>query len=134
MPLGRCKEKLMRSSTRIAGASLLLALTFAPRSAYAAVTGAIEGTVTDQASGKRLAGITVTVTSPALQGEQTEFTDGGGHYIITELPPGEYMVRFYFADKNVERPGVYVQADKTLAVNVAFPTQQAAGKTYVLHS
>ena len=125
----------MRTSTasRIAGTALLLALSLAPRSAYAAVTGAIEGTVTDQASGKRLAGVTVTVTSPALQGEQTEFTDETGHYIITELPPGEYMVRFYFGDKNVERPGVNLQADKTLAVNVAFPTQQTTVKTYVIH-
>ena len=126
----------MRTSTasRIAAATLLSALTFfAPRNARAAVTGAIEGTVTDQASGKRLAGITVTVTSPALLGEQTEFTDETGHYIITELPPGEYMVRFYFGDKNVERPGVNLQADKTLAVNVAFPTQQATVKTYVIH-
>src|SRR5262249_3237010 len=73
------------------------------------------------------------VTSPALQGEQTEFTDPSGHYIITELPPGEYLVRFYFADKNVERPGVFVQADKTLAVNVAFPTEKASIKTYVIH-
>src|SRR5882672_12503230 len=109
------KEIRMRSLLRIAGGALLLTLALVPRTAHAAVTGTIEGTVTDQASGKRLAGITVTVTSPALQGEQTEFTDGGGHYIITGLPPGEYLVRFYFADKNVERPGVYVQADKTLA-------------------
>src|SRR6476661_3963712 len=126
------KETSMRSLTRIAGGVLLLALALAPRSAHAAVTGSIEGTVTDQGTGKRLAGITVTVTSPALQGEQTEFTDPSGHYIITELPPGEYLVRFYFADKIVERPGVFVQADKTLAVNVAFPMEKAAVKTYVI--
>ena len=98
----------MRSLTRIAGGLLLLALALAPRAAHAAVTGTIEGTVTDQATGKKLAGVTVTVTSPALQGEQTEFTDAGGHYIITELPPGEYMVRFYFSNIHVERPGVFV--------------------------
>jgi hypothetical protein len=123
----------MRSFMRIAGAALMLAFALGPRTAAAAVTGAIEGTVTDQASGKRLAGVTVTVTSPALQGEQTEFSDPLGHFIITELPPGEYLVRFYFADKNVERPGVFVQADKTLAVNVAFPTQEASVRTYVIH-
>ena len=89
---------------RIAALALIVAVTFAPRSARAAVTGAIEGTVTDQGTGKRLAGITVTVTSPALQGEQTEFTDPSGHYIITELPPGEYLVRFYFADRSSSVP------------------------------
>src|SRR6184192_588727 len=124
------KETSMRSLTRIAGGVLLLALALAPRPAYAAVTGSIEGTVTDQATGKRLAGVTVTVTSPALQGEQTEFTDAGGHYILTELPPGEYLVRFYFSNINVERPGVFLQTDKTLSVNVAIPTQRAEVKTY----
>ncbi|HEX8953356.1 MAG TPA: TonB-dependent receptor, partial [Polyangia bacterium] len=108
----------------------MLALALAPRPALAAVTGSIEGTVTDQATGKRLAGVTVTVTSPALQGEQTEFTDADGHYIITELPPGEYLVRFYFSNINVERPGVFLQTDKTLSVNVAIPTQKAEVKTY----
>ena len=73
------------------------------------------------------------MTSPALQGEQTEFTDAGGHYIITELPPGEYMVRFYFADINVERPGVFVlRPTRRSPVNVAFPTQKAKVKTYVI--
>jgi hypothetical protein len=124
------KETFMRSWMRIGGGALLLGVLFAASTAQAAVTGSIEGTVTDQATGKRLAGVTVTCTSPALQGEQTEFTDSTGHYIITELPPGEYLVRFYFADKNVERPGVLLQADKTLAVNIAFPTQQATVKTY----
>ncbi|MDB4967352.1 MAG: TonB-dependent receptor plug [Myxococcales bacterium] len=120
----------MRSLLRIAGSALLLTLALVPRTAQAAVTGNIEGTVTDQATGKRLAGVTVTVTSPALQGEQTEFTDAGGHYIITELPPGEYLVRFYFSNINVERPGVFLQADRTLSVNVAIPTQKAEVKTY----
>jgi hypothetical protein len=120
----------MRSLLRIAGGALLLTLALVPRTAHAAISGNIEGTVTDQATGKRLAGVTVTVTSPALQGEQTEFTDAGGHYIITELPPGEYLVRFYFSNINVERPGVFIQADKTLSVNVAIPTQKAEVKTY----
>lgn len=120
----------MRSLTRIAGAALLFALALAPRAAFAATTGNIEGTVTDQATGKRLAGVTVTVTSPALQGEQTEFTDADGHYIITELPPGEYLVRFYFSNINVERPGVFLKSDSTLSVNVAIPTQKAEVKTY----
>jgi hypothetical protein len=107
-----------------------MTLALAPRTAVAAVTGAIEGVVTDQQTGKKLGGVTVSVTSPALQGEQTEFTDADGHYIITELPPGEYLVRFYFSDITAERPGVFVSADKTLAVSISFPTQKAEVKTY----
>src|SRR4051812_35198814 len=86
------QETFMRSMMRISGAALLLALALTPRAAHAATTGSIEGYVTDQATNKRLAGVTVTVSSPALQGEQTEFTDADGHYIVTELPPGDYMV------------------------------------------
>src|SRR5207237_9369654 len=41
-----------------------------------------------------------------------------------------YLVRFYFSNINVERPGVFLQTDKTLAVNVAVPTQRAEVKTY----
>src|SRR5262249_13063134 len=68
--------------------------------------------------------------SPALQGEQTEFTDGSGHYIITELPPGEYTVRFYFSNLSLERTGVFLNADTTLRVSVAFPTYRAEVKVY----
>ena len=92
----------MPSLVRIC-AIALVGLALAPSMARAATTGTIEGTVTEQASGKRLAGVTVTVTSPALQGEQTEFTDESGHYIITELPPGEYLVRFYFHSEHQRR-------------------------------
>jgi hypothetical protein len=120
----------MRSLKRTAGGALLLTLLLAPRPGLAAVTGAIEGTVVDQQTGKKLGGVTVSVSSPALQGEQTEFTGADGHYIITELPPGEYLVRFYFSDIKVERPGVVLQADKTLSVSISFPTQKAEVKTY----
>ena len=48
--------------------------------------GRIKGRVTDAANGNPLPGVTVTVTSPALLGEQTEFTDDEGNYLITELP------------------------------------------------
>jgi hypothetical protein len=124
------KETVMRSWIRLGAAALAVALVLSPSGARAAVTGSVEGRVVDGATGKKLAGVTVTVTSPAMPGEQTEFTDNDGHYIITELPPGEYLVRFYFADINLERPGVFVQADKTLAVNVTMPTQKAEVKTY----
>ena len=88
--------------------------------ARAADTGSIEGRVTDGANGKPLAGVTVVATGP--QGDQTEFTDSNGRYLITDLAPGEYIVRFYFANVKVERPGIIVQADKSLSVGAAMPT------------
>src|SRR5256885_1755384 len=84
----------------------------APAAHAAGTSGNIEGRVTDQATGKPMPGITVTVKGPSLQGEQTEFTDSNGHYIITELPPGEYIVTFYYSTVRVERPGVQVGADR----------------------
>ncbi|HEX2572963.1 MAG TPA: TonB-dependent receptor [Polyangia bacterium] len=105
---------------------LLLPSTFA----WAGTRGNIAGLVTDLATGKPLAGVTVTATSPALQGEQTEFTDSGGHYLITELPPGEYTIRFYYANLRVERPGVILYVDQTLQVNAGLPSQRASTQTY----
>jgi len=123
------KETFMRTSTasRIAEAALLLlALTFAPRSAHAAVTGAIEGTVTDQASGKWLAGITVTVTSPRCSANRPSSpTSRTLHH--HRLPPGEYMVRFYFATRTWS--GRRVRAGPTRRWRSRrVPTQQASVK------
>src|SRR5204862_252477 len=71
------------------------------------------------------------ISGPALQGEQTEFTDSAGRYIVTELPPGsDYVVRFYFSNIKVERPGVTLNADKTLQVNALVPTATAQTQTY----
>ena len=47
-------------------------------SAQITVTGSIQGVVTNKESGKPLAGVTVVVSGPALQSEQTEFTDASG--------------------------------------------------------
>jgi hypothetical protein len=56
-------------------------------------TGTLSGTVTDQ-DGLVLPGVTVTVTSPALQGARSTVTDGNGVYTLPGLPSGDYSVRF----------------------------------------
>jgi hypothetical protein len=56
-------------------------------------TGTLTGTVRDQGD-LVLPGVTVTVTSPALQGVRTVVTDENGVYTIPGLPPGDYTVRF----------------------------------------
>jgi hypothetical protein len=71
-------------------ASLLLA---APAAAQGTQTGTIAGTVIDTQKGV-LPGVTVTVTSPALQGPRVTTTDANGAYIVRGLPPGEYTIRF----------------------------------------
>src|SRR5437764_953347 len=55
--------------------------------------GTISGHAADQ-QGLALPGVTVTATSPNLQGARTVVTQGNGDYIIPLLPSGEYTVSF----------------------------------------
>jgi hypothetical protein len=74
-------------------AVLLLALFTIAFSAYAqgiGTTSSLSGTV--RTDGKALPGVTVTVSSPALQGSRTAITGDGGGYNFPSLPPGLYTV------------------------------------------
>src|SRR5512139_1338376 len=84
----------------------------APAHAQSATSGAIQGVITDSKSGEKLAGVTVTVTSPSLQGAQTAITDENGFFKISELPPGEYLVTYYYLEITVERSGITVGVNK----------------------
>jgi outer membrane receptor protein involved in Fe transport len=55
-------------------------------------TGVLKGTVTTE--GSPLPGVTVTISSPALQGVRTTVTDGNGAYNFSALPPGMYQASF----------------------------------------
>jgi hypothetical protein len=56
-------------------------------------TGTIRGTVKDQQD-LAVPGVTVTVSSPSLQGVRTVTTDSQGGYTFRNLPPGDYEVKF----------------------------------------
>ena len=62
-------------------------------SAQGVQTGTIRGTVTD-AQGLPVPGVSVTASSPALQGVRSATTDTTGGYSLVALPPGAYDVRF----------------------------------------
>src|ERR1017187_6514181 len=55
-------------------------------------TGALTGAVTQ--AGANLPGVTVTITSPVLQGSRTTVTGEGGDYNFAAIPPGAYKVTF----------------------------------------
>ncbi len=55
-------------------------------------TSAITGRV--MSGGAPATGVTITVTSPVLQGERTTVTTRNGRYWLTALPPGRYDVTF----------------------------------------
>ncbi len=76
------------------GFSLMLALTAAADAwGQGRQTGTISGAAVD-AQGLSLPGVTVTVSSPSLQGLRTAITDINGNYSLPQLPPGEYSVTF----------------------------------------
>lgn len=56
--------------------------------AYCGTTGIISGTVTDSATGDKLAGVNIIVEGTNL----TTVTDKNGYYVITNVPPGDYNV------------------------------------------
>lgn len=80
-------------------------------------TGAINGKVSD-ATGGVLPGVTVTATSPSMQGSRTAVTDEGGDYRFPAVPPGEYRISYELTGfGTVVREGVRVGLGFTATVN-----------------
>ncbi|HJQ37625.1 MAG TPA: TonB-dependent receptor [Thermoanaerobaculia bacterium] len=59
-------------------------------------TGSLVGTVT-ASDGSSVPGVTVTISSPALQGTRDAVTGDTGGYSFVALPPGDYTVAFELA-------------------------------------
>src|SRR5437762_278354 len=87
---------------------LLLILLFT-LSAFSQTSGSLSGTVVS--SGSPLPGVTVTVSSPALQGTRSNVSGEAGGYFFPSLPPGNYNVSF-------ELTGMQ-RAQKHVTINVA---------------
>ena len=85
--------KARNLTTALAILAGLSVLTAAPALAQTTPTGTITGTVVD-AQGGLLPGVSVTASSPSLQGTRTAVTSKNGDYIIPFLPAGEYTVKF----------------------------------------
>jgi len=73
---------------------VFLACTLAAGALMAQTTrGDIQGRVVDE-QGLNLPGVTVTIQSESLAGQQSTVTDGTGMYKFLVLPPGDYTVTF----------------------------------------
>ncbi|HEY0141245.1 MAG TPA: TonB-dependent receptor [Thermoanaerobaculia bacterium] len=109
-------QKLFRRATvLIAVLTLIVPMAFAQTSR---TTGAITGTVTDT-TGAPLPGVTVTITSPNLQGSRTEVTDANGQYTIPSLPPGNYRAEYTLSGVQSQiREGINVNAQQATGVAV----------------
>ena len=97
----------------------LLAGTVASAMAQGVQTGTVSGSVTDQ-QGLALPGVTVTASSPALQGARETISDANGRYTMPALPPGVYTVQFALSGMaSVTRPGTVVPLGGVAAVHAA---------------
>ena len=100
----------------VVGAALLL-LAAAAAIAQTA-TGGLRGTVVDE-KGQVLPGVTITVSSPALQGERVATTDADGRFRFSLLPPGTYLARFNLVGyQSVEQTGVKIILEQTITLEV----------------
>jgi len=84
-------------------------------------TGELAGNVTSS-DGQPLPGVTVSITSPSLQGVRTAVTSPNGDYLFKHLPLGTYKVSFELSGfSRVERTeavalGATVRANASLKV------------------
>jgi hypothetical protein len=77
----------------------------------------LEGKVTSEGAG--LPGVTVTATSPSLQGTRTVVTTNAGDYLMPFLPPGDYKVTFELSGMQTLTRRVTLTATRTDRIEVA---------------
>src|SRR5262247_4089883 len=90
---------MTRTSRSLLRLAALLALAL-PAFPQGVPTGTISGRVTDP-QGLALPGVTVTVSSPNLQGTRSAVSSANGDYILPFLPAGMYEVKFELSGFNV---------------------------------
>src|SRR5687767_4461613 len=87
-------------------------------------TATIAGKVTTDGAG--LPGVTVTVTSPNLQGARTTVTTAQGDYIVPFLPPGEYTVRYELSGMRTITQRVTLTAARTNSIDISLRPETVA--------
>ena len=87
-------------------------------------TGQLTGTVLNQ--GTALPGVTVTATSPNLQGTRVDYTDVNGNYTIGALPPGEYTVRLEMESMQTQTRTAKIGVGQTARVDASIGLSSVA--------
>jgi outer membrane receptor protein involved in Fe transport len=120
-----------RRILRQAMASTVFVAVLAVAATAAAQTGAsvIQGAVVDAVTRQPVKEAIVTVTSPAMQGEQTVLTDDSGFYRVPSLPGGQFSVR---VDRegydSYEQQRIQLRGEVTYRVNVYLVPRSIEGK------
>ncbi len=100
--------------------ALVFSMLLASSAAFAQVsstTGSINGKVTDNTGGV-LPGVTVTASSPSMQGIRTDVTNEAGEYRFPAVAPGQYKLVYELPGfGTVNREGVQVGLGFTATVN-----------------
>ena len=123
----------MRMGRTLSLAYLLCTLAV-PLFAQGTQSGTVRGTVRDE-QGLAVPGVTVTVSSPALQGVRSATTNSEGGYTFATLPPGDYTIRVELSGfGTVERKstvplGLVVEQDVTLKPAGVAETVQVVAET-----
>lgn len=112
------------------GCALLLAL---PVLAQGIPTGTLSGRVMS-AEGEALPGVTVSVSSPSLQGARTATTNENGDYSIPLLPPGEYQVKFELEGFGAPERSVKISASQNTRVDADLSTSAVSEEIVVTGS
>jgi hypothetical protein len=103
----------------------------APAYAQGVQTGTLRGTITDPQD-QPVPGATVTISSPALQGQRTTTSDQSGTYVFRALPPGEYRVEIMMPSfANMQRT-VTVPLGGTIEQNVGLRVANVAEEVQVV--
>ena len=84
-------------------------------------TGTIRGTVQDQQN-LPVPGVTITATSPALQGPRATVSDGEGNYTLAALPAGQYEVTFELSGFKTIKQTTSVSVGLQVTQNVTLTT------------
>jgi hypothetical protein len=98
--------------------AVVVALATLASPASAQTNARLVGTILD-AQGAVLPGVTVTVTSPQLQGTDTSVSDGKGEFRFPSLPPGVYHVKAELSGfKTAEQADVRLAIDQTITLSL----------------
>ena len=91
---------------------------FAAASAFAQTTGQIIGTIVD-AQGGVLPGVTVSATSPQLQGTRTTVSDSTGTFRFPTLTPGTYTIKADLAGfQPAAEENITVSLDRSVSLHL----------------
>lgn len=110
-------------------ASFLLAALVSSPLLFAGTTGKIAGTITDAENGEPLPGVNVLLEGTNI-GASTNLQ---GHFVILNVPPGEYTLRVSYIGYAAQRvTNVVVKIDLTTQIQLQMKTEVLTGEEVVV--